>query len=251
MTTYPLTTSLAFSVSNPGASLYWRLRSSYDQVNFNTYRAQAGAVAAGLVTSSATNPNLSLNQTNFATVDSSPNGASATIRVYGKAGVGTTWSRAVGTASPVRPGGSVANIPYGYNGFVAYDGNNYRISNQLAKTFPDTWEPVGAVSVVANPSGLVVPVVTPVIVSGSIVAYQIPNPGNDLGSVSLTVVGSGTGAAPVGTIKNGQLVDVTGPAGSGYGGGTTVTVMATANPGNTGGGGNAGGNGGRLYTVNS
>ena len=59
-------------------------------------------------------------------------------------------------------------------------GRQYQLKPQLAQTFPDTWVPVGKVSVIANASGLVLPVIHAVVTGGAIVAYQIVNPGNGL-----------------------------------------------------------------------
>ncbi len=113
-----------------------------------------GPVSAGKQSSSATESNVSLNQSNFATVDSVADGASATVRIYGSGGVGTSWSRISGTTSQVIPAGTILNVAYGSNQFVAWDGNQYQLVASLTQTFPDSWIPVGKVSVIANGSGL-------------------------------------------------------------------------------------------------
>ena len=83
-------------------------------------------------------------------MDSVANGATATVRVYGSGGVGTAWTSIVGTTSKVIAAGTIMNVSYGSNGFVVWDGTKYQFKPQLAETFPDTWAPVGKVSVIAN-----------------------------------------------------------------------------------------------------
>ena len=150
VTTYPVSTHSSYVLPNPGATLYWRLRSSYNQQNWSSYLALPGAVSAGLQSSAATASNLSLNQSNYATVDSIANGATATVRVYGSGGVGTAWSSILGSSSRVIPSGTILNVAYASNGFVVWDGEKYQLKPQLAQTFPDSWVPVGKVSVIAN-----------------------------------------------------------------------------------------------------
>ncbi len=107
------------------------------------------------MSSAATASNLSLNQSNYATVDSVANGSTATVRVYGSGGVGTSWTSILGNSSKVIASGTIMNVAYATNGFVVWDGQKYQLKPQLAQTFPDTWVPVGKVSVIANASGLV------------------------------------------------------------------------------------------------
>jgi hypothetical protein len=182
VTVYPVSTNTSYVVPNPGATLYWRLRSSYNQQNWSSYLVQPGAVSAGLVSSAATGSNLSLNQSNYATVDSVAGGGTATVRVYGSGGAGTSWASILGSNSKVVPSGTIMNVAYAASGFVVWDGQKYQMKPQLAQTFPDTWVPVGKVSVIANASGLVLPVIHAVVTGGAIVAYQIVNPGNGLTS---------------------------------------------------------------------
>ena len=250
VTTYALSAATQQSIPAPGETRTFRLRSTIDQVTFTGYQVLPDAVSAGLVSSSATHPNLTLNQSNFAMVDSVANGATAKIRIYGSGGVGSSWSRKVGSNSTVIPGGTILGVAYGSNGFIAWDGAKYQLKSQLPETFPDGWVPVGAVSVIANAAGLVLPVIHAIVTSGAIVAYQIVNPGNNLGSVKLIVSDTtGTGATAVATIQNGQVVSVTGSSGTGYSASPTVNVTASVSPGQMGGGGTQGNNGGRLYTV--
>jgi hypothetical protein len=250
VTVYPVSTNTSYVFPNPGATLYWRLRSSYNQQNWSSYTVQPGAVSSGLVSSAATGSNLSLNQSNYATVDSVADGATATVRVYGSGGVGTSWTSILGTSSKVIPAGTIMNVAYATNGFVVWDGQTYQLKPQLAQTFPDTWVPVGKVSVIANASGLVLPTIKAVVTGGAIVAYQILTPGNGLTAApTLTITDStGSGATATAVVSAGAVTQVTpGSAGSNYSNTPTVTPSGGFSGGSAGGGGATGDNGGRLY----
>ena len=250
VTVYPVSATTSYVLPNPGATLYFRLRSSYNQRNWSNYLVQPGAVSAGLVSSAATASNLSLNQSNYATVDSVANGGTATVRVYGSGGAGTSWASVVGADSKVIPSGTIMNIAYAANGFVVWDGQKYQLKPQLAQTFPDTWVPVGKVSVIANASGLVLPTINAVVTGGAIVAYQITNPGNGLTSPPVLTItdSSGSGATATTVVSAGAVTQVLpGSAGSGYSGTPVVTASGGVSGGAAGGGGANGNNGGRLY----
>jgi hypothetical protein len=142
------------------------------------------------------------------------------------------------------------NVAYAANGFVVWDGQKYQLKPQLAQTFPDAWVPVGKVSVIANGSGLVLPVIHAVVTGGAIVAYQIVNPGNGLTSAPLITItdSSGSGATATAVVSAGAVTQVTpGSAGSGYSSSPTVTASGGVSGGAAGGGGATGNNGGRLY----
>jgi hypothetical protein len=133
---------------------------------------------------------------------------------------------------------------------VVWDGQKYQLKPQLAQTFPDTWVPVGRVSVIANGAGLVLPVIHAVVTGGAIVAYQISNAGNGLTAAPvLTITDStGSGATATATVSAGAVTQVTpGNAGSGYSATPTVTPSGGVSGGSAGGGGATGSNGGRLY----
>jgi len=250
VTVYPVNTNTSFVLPNPGATLYFRVRSSYNQQNWSSYLVQPGAVSAGLVSSAATASNLSLNQSNYATVDSVAGGGTATVRVYGSGGAGTSWASVLGSNSKVIPAGTIMNVAYAANGFVVWDGQKYQMKPQLAQTFPDTWLPVGKVSVIANASGLVLPVIHAVVTGGAIVAYQIVNPGNGLTSAPLLTItdSSGSGATATTVVSAGAVTQVLpGSAGSGYSATPVVTASGGVSGGAAGGGGANGNNGGRLY----
>ena len=251
VTTYPISTNTSFVFPNPGAALYWRLRSSYDQKTWTGYSVQLGGpVNAGKQSSSATENNISLNQSNFAIIDSIADGASAMVRIYGSGGVGTSWPRISGGSSQVIPPGTILNVAYGSNPFVAWDGAQYRLVASLTQTFPDRWIPVGKVSVIANGSGLTLPTIKAVVVGGAIVAYQIIDAGNDLTApptIAITDL-SGSGATATAVVQAGSMIQVIpGNAGSGYSTRPTVTASGGVSGGKSGGGGVMGSNGGRLY----
>jgi hypothetical protein len=250
VTVYPVSTNTSFVLPNPGATLYFRLRSSYNQQNWSSYLVQPGAVSSGLVSSAATGSNLSLNQSNYATVDSVAAGATATVRVYGSGGPGTSWASILGSQSKLIPSGTITNVAYAASGFVVWDGQNYQMKPQLAQTFPDTWVPVGKVSVIANASGLVLPVIHAVVTGGAVVAYQIVNAGNGLTSAPLLTItdSSGTGATATAVVSAGAVTQILpGSAGSDYSATPVVTASGGVSGGAAGGGGANGNNGGRLY----
>lgn len=250
--TYPISTGTSFIFPNPGATLYWRLRSSYDQVSYNNWTTQPGAVAAGLQTSAATNPNVSLNQTNYATVDSVAAGGTATVRIFGSGGVGSSWTSILGNNSKVLPAGTIMNVAYGSNGFVAWDGKMYQFKAGLSQVFPDGWVPVGKISVIASGAGLVLPVIHLVLgTGGAVLAWNVVSGGSDLtANVSLSITTStGSGATPgAQTISGGVLQSIApGNPGALYAGGDTVNVSGGVSAGAGGGGGPNGLNNGRLY----
>ena len=250
VTVYPVSTNTSYVFPNPGATLYWRLRSSYNQTQWSSYLVQPGAVSSGLMSSAASESNLSLNQSNYATVDSIAAGSTATVRVYGSGGVGSSWTSILGNSSRVIASGTILNVAYSTNGFVVWDGQKYQLKPQLGQTFPDTWVPVGKVSVIANASGLVLPSIHAVVTGGAIVAYQIVNPGNGLTSPpTLTITdSSGSGATATAVVSAGAVTQVLpGSAGSGYSSAPTVTPSGGVSGGSAGGGGATGNNGGRLY----
>jgi hypothetical protein len=250
--TYPITSNTHTNISQPGVTLYWRLRSSYDGATWNAYNVLDAAVYAGLVGSDITTPNVPLNQTNFATVDSVAAGGTASARVYGPGGVGSGYNRQVGTHTLPRPSGTITGLPYGADRFIAYDGTQFQVTSTLATLLPDTWEPVGKVSIIANGAGLVLPVIKGVVVSGSIIGYQIINPGNGLTSPPILTITDSTGSGATATcqISAGQVTQVTpGNVGTLYSSTPTITPSGGISAGNAGGGGAVGGNGGRLTNV--
>ena len=225
VTTLPVSTSTHQTVAQPNLTVFWRLRSSYDQSNWNAYQTQPGAVASGLQSSAASSDATVLNQTNYATVDSasSVDGTSAVIRVYGKSGLNTQYPSVKGGVDTILPSATIINVPFSVEQVVGFQGADYVARGTLPEVLTDGVTPIGAVSVVGS-GDLVLP-------------------------VALVIADVGTGATPgAQTITGGILISIAnGSAGTGYTPGTQpVTVTGGRFGGSTGGGQNIGGNGGRL-----
>lgn len=254
--TLPVSSNTFAIIPAVGQQVWVRLRSSYDRSTWNTPLLQSYSSAvssAGKQASSAIENNVSLNQTNYAYVDSVANGASAAVRIYGVAGPYKSYQRVLGSTLATRPSGTIINVPYGVDQFVSWDGSKFRLAPILSGIFPDTWEPVGKVSVIAG-GAFALPMVSLVLgAGGSVIGWNVDTQGNDLvGPVTLTIVTStGTGATSgPQTIQNGKLTLIAnGNPGSGYAGGDTVTVSGGTVPSSTGGGTALGSNGGRLTAV--
>lgn len=251
----PVSTNTFAIIPVPGQQLWIRLRSSYDRSTWNSYQlgTTTKVTDAGKQSSAATESHVSLNQTNYATVDSIANGATAAVRIYGVAGPYKSYQRVSGTSLLTRPSGTIVNIPYNSSQFVAWDGSMFRIAPILSNVFPDSWEPVGKVSVVGA-GAVVLPTVALVLgPGGSVLGWNVVTQGNGLtGPVTLNIVtATGTGAtAGAQTIQNGKLIAIAaGNPGQNYAGTDTVTVGGGISAGTPGGGTTIGGNGGRLTAV--
>jgi hypothetical protein len=248
VTTLPIATTPQMIVALPGTTLYWRLRSSFDQNNWNAY-AFSGQVSAGLQSSAASENNTPLNQTNYANVDSIAAGGAAVVRVYGGGGPYTNYVSVKGNTEAVLPSATIVGVPYNSDQIVAYDGEQYQVKETLPEIFNDSWTPTGQASVVGSgtPS---LPTVTPILLSGQIIGYNF-TPGNGLTSVPIFTItdSTGTGAVAIGTVQNGKLYSlVAGAVGTGYSSSPTVTVSGGFVAA-VGGGGAQGSNGGRLTKI--
>jgi hypothetical protein len=238
------------NIPAPGVSAYFQARCSYDQSNWSSWASAGGQIAAGLQTSAATNPNVPLNQSNYANVDSVAAGASANVRVFGSSGPGTQYPSVKGSQETIQPSATIINVPYSTNPVVALSGDpNYQVKNTLPEVFADDLTPVGAVSVVGA-GDVTLPTVVPVLgAGGAIIAYNVTSQGNGItADLSFAISGPGTGATTgAQTIVNGKLISVApGNPGSGYNGSTTVTPSGGTFTGAAGGGRAIGGNGGRF-----
>jgi len=128
VTTYGPTPETSLSITNPNATLFWRLRSSYDEVNWNDWQIYSSAsacgpigVSSGFLRSTSAAPNMTVNTSNNATVDSIDAGASATIRVYGPGGAGNSWTRFDGQGGQTTvPAGTLTGKSYGTTYWVVY-----------------------------------------------------------------------------------------------------------------------------------
>jgi hypothetical protein len=111
-TTYDLGANLTFEVQDPNQTKFWRLRSSFDGQAWNAWQifisaAVCGPVAvqSGFERSTSVAPRSVLN-TNNATADSIDAGASATIRIYGLGGVGSSYTRFDGQGNQITTAGA-------------------------------------------------------------------------------------------------------------------------------------------------
>lgn len=255
VTTEPISAATGMVVPSPGQTLFFRLRSSFDRTSWNAYQyAQTTAVQSGLQSSQATENNVALNISNFASVDSAALGTMAAVRVYGTGGLYHSYQAVKGVSTGTRPSATIINVPFGSNQIVAYDGKQFRLAPILPGVFQDNWEPVGKVSVVGSGTPTL-PTIDPIISGGQVIGFNVTDGGAGLtGPVTLAFgsVGGGTGATfGAQTIVAGVLISIApGNPGSSYSGGTTVTATGGGvSPGAAGGGTAAGGNGGRLTSI--
>lgn len=249
----PLSPATSVTLAMPGARMHWRIRSTYDQAHFNAYRTAQGnpAVDAGLQTSAATENNVPLNQSNYATIDSQDNGAgSANVRVYGQSGPGFSYPAVKGAAETILPSATIINVPFGSNPVVAFDGARYAVRSTLPQVFADGMTPTGTVSVVGA-GGVVLPTVQLVLDgSGHVIAWNVLTQGNGLTAPVTLMINTSTGsdATPgAQTISGGKLISIApGNPGDLYDPADTVTVGGGVSAGASGGGRAIGGNGGRF-----
>jgi hypothetical protein len=250
VTTLPVSTATKLSLALPGATVYFRIRSSFDQANWNSYQIQASAVSSGLQSSAATENANVLNQTNYANVDSVSAGASANVRIYGKAGPTTQYPAVKGATETILPSATIINVPLSSTQVVGFDGTDYQVRGTLPEVLADGTTPTGSLSVVGGGTPTP-PTIVPIISGGQILGFNVTNGGaGATGPYTLTFgsVGGGSGATfGAQTISGGVLIAVApGNPGAGYSGGTTVTATGGTFGGVAGGGRNIGGNGGRL-----
>lgn len=255
VTTMPPTQATGVTVNAPGQTLYFRIRSSYNQAVWNDYAVFGSAVQSGLVSSAATAEAAAFNQTNYGQITSTAVGSTTEVSVSGPSAPLTNLVRQKGPAQSVLPGSTIYGVTPGTDQFVTYEGEGYTLAPTLAGALSsDSGIPIGKVSVVGT--GVpVLPVVVPVVSAGAVVGYNVTNQGNGItGPLDLTVTdpgGSGAGATTgTQTIQNGKLISVApGNAGANYDSHAAVTVSGGVNPGAPGGGTATGGNGGRMTNV--
>jgi len=210
-------------------------------------------ISSGLQSSAASEAAVSLNQTNYANIDTVASGISANLRIYGKAGPTTQYPAVRGSVETILPSATIINVPFNSTQIVGYDGEDYMVRGTLPEVFADGVTPTGAVSVVGGGTPRL-PSITPIVSSGFIIGYQIVDGGSGATTqytLTFGSVGSGAGAVPgAQTITNGVIVAIApGNPGNGhYSSGTTVSASGGILSGAAGGGRNIGGNGGRLIT---
>jgi hypothetical protein len=124
--------------------LYRKLGSATNNAPINSLNITQLLNLASQVTSQLASANIvgnaQLNTTNFCTVDSIDNGVNTTIRVYGSGGVGSTWTRKVGTViSGPFPALSQAGSAYSSDVYVMFNpvGSVFVVTTLFADTTPD------------------------------------------------------------------------------------------------------------------
>ncbi len=153
-TVYPLGSSLVANLSLGNVTLYFRARAKYPDSDYSSYVIFGGttpaSVTGGLVGSGNLALNVPLNSTNNATVDSVDAGSSATIRIYGPGGVGSSWMRFSGQGTETFPGGSVTGLAYSTSYYVVWNGSAYLAFTQQSQVTSDSYVFVGKPTTVAS-----------------------------------------------------------------------------------------------------
>jgi hypothetical protein len=198
-----------------------------------------------------------LGATNFCLVNPIDAGASASIQIYGPAGVGTSWNRPAGdsTLGPY-PSGNIAGLAYSTKYAVMF--NTLTSTFLAATTVPDTLANylIYCGTVTTPPSGGGTVAVGTAVMSGV-------SPNEVVTAVNISSAGSGYTTAPAVTFNGGGTPTrvATGYATLNGSGGVAAVVMTdqgegySATPtvdfsggqtGTSGGGGTSGGTGGRY-----
>jgi hypothetical protein len=207
-----------------------------------------------LFSSSQIPPNVGANSSNTAVLDSIAAGSSATLRIYGPGGLGTSYTRQMGYGTPSRPSGSVTGLAYTTRYYVIYSGGVYLASTNYADTLPDGYEYVG--TLVTCPSGggggATASATAATIAPYPIVSVLPVNQGYGYGTASATITGGGgTGASATPHCSGGQVVSYSlSNQGAGYVSPAGIVVTVTLLTPYTGGGGTSG-DGGARYVLSS
>lgn len=197
-----------------------------------------------LYSSSQVPTNVPSNTINAATVDSIPVSGTATVRIYGAGGVGTTYTRQLGFGSVTRAAGSVTGLAFLTQYFIIFTPTGYLASTTYSDTLPDGYEWVGTI-VTCPSSGSTAASCTPnYVTSGSafhLTSITPGSPGYGYGTAVVVFSGGSGGTAPTATAQclGGQVVSyaVTSPGTWTSLGGVVVNVGV---PYNAGGAGNSG-----------
>jgi uncharacterized membrane protein YgcG len=155
---YALGTTLGFSLNLGNVTRYFRARAKYPSSDYSSYiylgtAANPNPVSGGQTTSNDILANAPSNSVNNATVDSIDAGnGTATIRIYGPGGVGSSWTQSYGQGTRSFPGGSVSGLAYSTNYYVVWDTNGqaYLAYASLDQTVSDSYVFAGKVTTVAS-----------------------------------------------------------------------------------------------------
>lgn len=156
--TYALGTTLGFSLNLGDMTRYFRARAKYASSDYSPYTylgtaANPTAVAGGMTTSDDILQNAPSNAVNNATVDSVDGGnGTATVRVYGPGGVGSSWTQSYGQGTRTFPAGTITGLAYSTAYYVVWDtvGQAYLAYVSLEQAMADTYVFAGQVTTVAS-----------------------------------------------------------------------------------------------------
>jgi len=114
----------------------------------NSANSSATSTTA-FATSADLPPNVPLNTTNQATVDSIDAGSDVTVRIYGTGGVGSSWTRPAGFGSQTYNAGSILHLAYSTTYWIVWTGSAYQAYTSFISVLPDGYVWVGKVTTVA------------------------------------------------------------------------------------------------------
>ena len=156
-TIYPLGSATVANLSLGNVTLYFRARAKYPDSAYSSYvifgATTPAATTGGLVGSANLPVNVPLNSTNNATVDSVDGGLSATIRIYGPSGVGSSWMRFSGQGTATFPAGSITGLAYSTSYYVVWNGSAYLALASQSQAVSDSYVFVGRPTTVASGGG--------------------------------------------------------------------------------------------------
>jgi hypothetical protein len=155
---YPVGTTLVLSLNLGNVTRYFRARAKYPSSAYSPYAylgtaANPTAVDGGLTTSNDILQNPPSNTVNNATVDSIDAGNStATIRIYGPSGLGSSWTQSYGQGMRTFPAGAITGLAFSTTYYVVWDtvGEAYLAFTTLQQSVADSYIFCGKVTTVAS-----------------------------------------------------------------------------------------------------
>lgn len=164
--TYGPFSDLFYKIQAPNTTLFWRVRSSFDGINWNEWLIYSSpqtcgpvGVSSGFLRSTSAATNGMLNTSNAATVDSVDNGTNANIRIYGTGGVGSSWIHFDGQNNQTSiPAGTIVGVAYTTTFLVYYNpaSGAYQAFNKSTQYPSSLFDPLiwaGQVTTVASGGG--------------------------------------------------------------------------------------------------
>lgn len=209
------------------------------------------ASPAILFTSATIPPNVPVNTTNTATIDSIDTGTNVLVRIYGPGGVGTSYNRLTGFGQLARPNGTISGLAYATKYAIIWTGSVFLAETTYPSILPDGYEFVGSI-LTTGPTGVVGLGATVALVIdafGHIIQANPVTLGSDYVAAMVDISGGGgsdgqvqANVDPSGTIPSYTVIN----GGTGYATTPTGTVVGSATGGTTGGGGTNGTSDGSL-----